>query len=304
MHLKKIKQKTTNLSKIIKIIESQKNITLINILKLSRQISALFQRAHNSKEMIQFLLSKYNVKNTLLASDSFSGATLKTIFKKQKSITHKTLWVYITEEEKYETNSYAKHETNILHEVQPGDFFISVGKRANSFCEAQNFQVLEKFSENNVEQLSVALPTIITNFLNNNGFHNVRFVINSSKLKQAYLDVLPLKELNFNLDVRGENLKDLVDLRKLKIYPNIDEFIASELNSYLTYISLTLLSESALIYQKYQLVAQNQKINELEDKQKHLRLQLLRTKREHEVEQISILSKKKDLLHTAKEQHE
>ncbi|QCZ36732.1 hypothetical protein [Mycoplasma nasistruthionis] len=69
----------------------------------------------------------------------------------------------------------------------------------------------------------------------------------------------------------------------------------------MTYITLTLLSESGLIYQKYKLVSENQKIHDLEKKQRRLTLEVIRAKRELEVEQISILSKKKVLLHSQKE---
>ncbi|QGZ97917.1 hypothetical protein GE118_03855 [Mycoplasma sp. NEAQ87857] len=294
MQIKKIKQKAQSLSKIIKIVESKKNITLINILKLSKQISFYFERASESKRLIEVLSKKYAIDLELLKHDNGSFFSL---FSKNKAKFNKNLWIYITEIEQYETNSYSKHEKALLANVQVEDPIIAIGLRAMEFCTNNNMNLIYSQDENDVEGLTKILPSIIQNYLKLNGFHNVRFVINSSKLKQSYLEILPLNELNFNLKQNKMDLEERVDLKKLHIYPNVDSFVENELNSYLTYMTLTLLSESAVIYQKYKLVAENQKINDLEQKQKELRLATLRAKREYEVEQISLLSKKKDLLH-------
>ncbi|MFA7699111.1 hypothetical protein ABC615_00900 [Mycoplasmopsis synoviae] len=60
-----------------------------------------------------------------------------------------------------------------------------------------------------------------------------------------------------------------------------------------------MLSESALISEKYKLVALNKTLNDLDEKLRLLNIRIEREKRELEVEQISILFKKKDLLHSS-----
>ncbi|WP_406617511.1 MSC_0622 family F1-like ATPase gamma subunit [Mycoplasmopsis adleri] len=302
MHIKKVKAKSDSLNKILKVVESKKNITLINILKLSKQINFYFERANQSRILINELSKSREIDVEILkpsTEDFFSG--IKKLFYKKKEIkkqSHNNLWIYVTEEEKFQTNSYDKHEKSILKYMNKGDSFIAIGKKAITFVDEHKLNKVLQFEENNVETLSKQLPSFIFNFLKMNGFHRVRFVINSSKIKQNFQEVLPLNEINFNLKSNNVRLEEQVKINKLNIYPNINSFIESELYSYLTYVSLTLLSESALIYQKYMLVSQNQKINDLEKKQKQLKLKIIRVKRENEVEEMSLISSKKDLLHS------
>ncbi|WP_036451991.1 MSC_0622 family F1-like ATPase gamma subunit [Mycoplasma buteonis] len=292
MHIRKIKAKFNSLSKIIKIVESNKNITLINILKLSKQISFYFERANQTKTVIETIQKNYAVDSVFLQNNQagfFSSLKSKN--------TTPTIWVYVTEEEQYSTNSYFKHEQNILAELKKNDKFIAIGERACNFVKNQNLTTIYSENFNDVVKLSHNLPLVLQTEILQKGFANIRFVINSSKIKSKYLDVLPLSALNFNLNVKDYKLEEKIDVKKLKVYPDVQSFIESEIASYLTYISLTLLSESALINQKYKLVAENQKINDLEKKQKQLKLAMNRARREQEVENMSLLSKKKDLLH-------
>ncbi|QNM93342.1 hypothetical protein H9M94_01780 [Mycoplasma sp. Pen4] len=304
MHIKKIKEKSESLSKITTIVESKKNITLINILKLSKQIAFYFERANQSKKFIETLEAKYAISNPLIQPElDINFSILNKLFKSKttQKLLSKTIWVYVTETEQYETNSYSKHEKNILKNADKDDYFIAIGESANKFCQENNFNVVYSSMQNEIISTAQEIVNFIENFINFNGYHNVKFVINSSKIKQEYLDVIPLQKMNFNLNIKKSKYEEFVDIDKLKIYPDVDTFIDSEIRSYLTYITLTLLSESGLIYQKYKLVAENKKINDLEKKGRKLRLEILRAKREREVEEISILSKKKILLHTKKD---
>lgn len=212
----------------------------------------------------------------------------------------KSIWVYITEEEKFATNSYQRHERNMKKSIDfKRDFLIVIGKRANEFATKHKAHVIFSHDKNDVEFLVKILPKFLQNYLKTNGFHNLNFVINSSKLKEAYLSVLPLNKLNFKIERNLQNKVESVDTSKLKIYPEIKEFINSEFESYLTYVSLSLLSESALISEKYKLVALNKTLNDLDEKLRLLNIRIEREKRELEVEQISILFKKKDFLHSS-----
>ncbi|WP_426461453.1 MSC_0622 family F1-like ATPase gamma subunit [Mycoplasma hafezii] len=294
MHIRKIKSKYESFEKIIKIVESNKNITLINILKLSKQISFYYERAVFSKDIILTLAKEKNLDSQFLKPSQINLFETK----QNKNKPNRTIWVYVTEEEQYSTNSYAKFENNLLQEYKKQDVIIAIGKRAIDFAVANQFKILFCTENNDVEYLSSLLPLIIQKDINQNGFANLYYIINSSKVKNMYLNVLPLEKLNFNLNVQHYKLEEQINIKKLNVFPDLNSFVESEINTYLTYMTYTLLSESALIYHKYKLVAQNQQINDLEKKQKQLKLQMLRSKREDEVEQMQLLSKKKDLLHS------
>ncbi|TPR54063.1 MSC_0622 family F1-like ATPase gamma subunit [Metamycoplasma neophronis] len=298
MQIKTIKEKNKSLDNILKIIESKKNITLINILKLTKRIAFYYERTERSRNIIKKLSERHQIDLPILNHEKTHWyEKSKWLRKLSQKLLPASIWVYITEEEKYDTNSYLKHELNIEKNYRKNDVFIAIGKRAINFCKNKNYNVIYSEQENDIDKLTKVLPDFILNYLKAYGFFNVRFIINSSKLKQDYLEILPMKKLNFDLQGHYETLENEIDLNKLTIYPDIISFINSEINSYLTYMTLTLLSESSLIYQKYKLVDENQKINDLEKKQRQLHLKELRAKREIEVEQISLLSKKKDLLY-------
>lgn len=58
MNKKSIETRYNSLKKIYKIVESNKNITLVNLLKLSRSISFYLDRMNYSKYIIEEVLKK------------------------------------------------------------------------------------------------------------------------------------------------------------------------------------------------------------------------------------------------------
>lgn len=276
-------------------VETEKNVTLINILRLSKENILYSNRSMQSKYLIDQIMNQYDLNHPFLKSSKIKDK-------------YPTLWIYITEEEKYQTNPYFKQEKSMLKNFNLNrDAIVAIGHRANAFAQKHNFNVVFTSQINDVEVLSKELPKFIESFLELNQYCNVNFVLNSSKVKVNAVPVLPIDQFNLKLDASQNFIPEDIQFNKLKVYPNVNLFINSQLNSYLTYITLMLLSESIIISEKYKLVAQNQKINDLEKKQADLKRQIMREKRELEIEQMSILSNKKDLLHTKKgvkyEQH-
>ncbi|AAZ43877.1 MSC_0622 family F1-like ATPase gamma subunit [Mycoplasmopsis synoviae] len=288
MNKKSIETRYNSLKKIYKIVESNKNITLVNLLKLSRSISFYLDRMNYSKYIIEEVLKKFSVDQS-------------TLNKKNNLISFtklKTLWVYISEEEKYSTNSYQKHEKHLVNVIDKNnDQIIVIGEKAIRFAQKHNYHILFSYKQNEITYLSQILPKIIINSFQTQDFVNLNVVINSSKIKQKHIQLLPIYENNFVLEHHQSSSLFKSNLSSHKIGQNLDEFINSELESYLIFALYTLLTESALIYEKYKLVAQNSTLNDLEEKIKFQKRTLLKAKREKEIEEISILSKKKDLLH-------
>lgn len=292
MNIKKIKEKQEQLIKIYKIIESRKNITLVNILKLSKIVSFYLDRTNLSKVIIEEFLKKFNIINsTLDKKNSILNFKSKT-----------NLWVYVTEEEKYSTNSYKKHEDTIIEKANiERDKFIVIGQRAVNFAEDQKLHVIYQEKENNVATLSKILPTLIINTFKNNEVNQLNVVINSSKISHKYIKLLPIKENNFEFKYHTKSSLKIDNLTSYKIYPNLDNFVESELENYLTFAIVSLLMESSLVKEKYNLVVQNKTLNDLEEKIAKQKRIYLRFKKDLEIEEISILSRKKDLLHSSKE---
>ncbi|MEE3928177.1 hypothetical protein V2E24_01115 [Mycoplasmopsis ciconiae] len=298
MNLKNLTSKIESLEKISKILESKKNITLINILKLSKQVGKYFDRAQQSKDFIDFINSKYEINNNLLIPQS---SILKPNKKNKEALNYQypCIYVYVSEKQENNLNLYSKFEKQLDNIVNfKRDYFIAIGESALKYTQQKNANVIFSYKENDVEYLSDFLPKLIDKFINSNGFHNVKFIINSSKTKDKILNVLPIDKINFELSHKNNILNEKFDIKNLKIYPDIEEFAKSEVTNYLNYMILSLLVESALIREKYILVDQNQKINDLDKKIALKTRMYLRAKRELEVEEISILTKKKDLLHT------
>ncbi|AWX69874.1 hypothetical protein DP067_00595 [Mycoplasmopsis anatis] len=292
MNIKKIETKLNNLDKIYKIVESNKNVTLINILKLSKSINNYFERSRYSKELIKTIQNKYNVTHEFLKASTFSS-----LFKGKNHFS--TIWVYITEVEKFDTDSYKKHEVSLKKNFRLGtDVIVAIGKRAVEFATENNYDIIFQREINEVEVLSNILPQYLENYLGANGFHNIKFIINSSKISESYITVFPIHENNFNFEQAKGITHDLSHLAKVKIYPNTTSFIDNEIHNYLTYVTLSLLTESSLIYEKYNLVVQNKTLNDLEEKRRKIKIKLLNEKREIEVEQFSLLSSKRDMLHS------
>ncbi|WP_036464512.1 MSC_0622 family F1-like ATPase gamma subunit [Mycoplasmopsis sturni] len=288
MNLKKLQNKFSSLNKIATIVETEKNVTLINILRLSKQNILYSNHTMQSKYLIDQIMNQYDLNHPFLKTSKYKDK-------------YPTLWIYITEEEKYQTNPYFKQEKSMLRYFNISrDAIVAIGKRANDFAKKNNFKIVFTAQENDVETLAQVLPKFIKSFLELNQYCNVNFVLNSSKVKMDAVPVLPLDSFNLKLDLTTNFIPEDIQFNKLKVYPNVNLFINSQIHSYLTFVTLTLLSESIIISEKYKLVAQNQKINDLEKKQSDLKRQIMREKRELEIEQMSILSNKKDLLHNQK----
>ncbi|WP_416737914.1 MSC_0622 family F1-like ATPase gamma subunit [Mycoplasmopsis meleagridis] len=289
MNKKTAKSRYNSLLKIHKIVESNKNITLINLLKLSKEIGFYLDRANYSKFIIEEINKKFAIDESSL-DKSGSLISIRNL---------KTLWIYVTEEEKYSTNSYQKHERNLLSSIdKENDKLIAVGKRAIGFAQKNNIEILTKFEKNDIAYLSNLLPKLVIGTFKTDEYENLNFVINSNKIKQKYIQLLPIRKNNFTLEHHKESVIFKSSLTSHKIYQDLNAFIDSELENYLTFATWSLLTESALIYEKYKLVAQNSTLNDLDEKLRFQFRMILKAKREREIEEMSILSKKKDLLHS------
>ncbi|MXR56395.1 hypothetical protein DR095_03265, partial [Mycoplasma flocculare] len=75
------------------------------------------------------------------------------IKKSNKFSISKTIWIYVTEEEKYSTNSYLKYEKNLIKNIKKNDLIIPIGQRAINFVTQDKFKILFSHSENQIDYL-------------------------------------------------------------------------------------------------------------------------------------------------------
>ncbi|WGG24648.1 hypothetical protein P0D28_03595 [Mycoplasmoides gallisepticum] len=75
------------------------------------------------------------------------------------------------------------------------------------------------------------------------------------------------------------------------MYNNLQEFIVNEINSYLRNVVTSLLVESSLIVAKNNLVKYNKTISDLDETLLNLRREILKQKRELEIQELQMLTR-------------
>lgn len=290
MHLKIIEQKKNALNNILLKVNNEKNIFLIKIMKLNQQLAFHTKNAVVNKNLILNLQQKYDIKNDLLSNKSFLKKNNK-----------KKLWIYITEEQKYSTDSYSRYEETILKENKNSkDDFITIGEQARLFCDKHKFNVLKSYSKNDFKNNEInELFIVIKMLFLTSEYSNVRFIINSNKNYDGYFTILPIN--NFDIDkfvqysLSEKTYLNNLDLTKFQIYPNINEFINNEINIFLQNSINALICESSFYSAKNGLVTTNKIIKEIEEQQYKLTRKIARIKSENEIEELSLLTRSKKI---------
>ncbi|VEU69288.1 Uncharacterised protein (plasmid) [Mycoplasmopsis canis] len=136
-----------------------KNILLINILNLTKKLSFYVDNSLLNSKLLNSLKTKYNIKNNFIQSNKIEQA--KNFFRKSKE-----LYIYITEEQKYGTDSYSRYEKEILNRVKNSNIdFITIGERAKTFADQNELNVIKYFENSSIKNLSTILTKMIKNFI-------------------------------------------------------------------------------------------------------------------------------------------
>ncbi|EPL02726.1 hypothetical protein CP02DC14_1709, partial [Chlamydia psittaci 02DC14] len=68
-------------------------------------------------------------------------------------------------------------------------------------------------------------------------YSSVRFVINSNKNYDSFFTILPINEFDFDkfvtYNAEENSYLENLEITKFKIYPNINEFVNTELNIFI-----------------------------------------------------------------------
>ncbi|WP_438340757.1 MSC_0622 family F1-like ATPase gamma subunit [Mycoplasma sp. 125] len=293
MHLKKWEEKLQNLEGILTKVNNSKNILLIEIMKLTRKLKFNISNALLNINLINAIKEKYTIKNKLINDSENNNKTiqkLRNIFKKRS-----VLWIYLTENQKYSTDSYSRYEKKLLTNVNPKhDDFITIGQRASEFCNQNKFDVIKSFSEEEKQATNLAwrVSQLVKTLYIDNNYSKVNFVLNTNKNYNGHFTVLPIDEFNINKLVNEVDKQNSVgDISGYKIYPGIEDFVENEINIILENAIYSLLIESFFYNAKNDLVTTNKIINQIEEDIAKVKKKIIRTKREKEIEEIVLLTK-------------
>lgn len=288
MHIKDLIQKKRNLENIHVKVNNDKNILLINILNLTRKLSFYVDNALLNSKLLDGLKEKYNIKNNFIQSNKFTQ--LKHKIKKPRE-----LYIYLTEEQKYGTDSYSRYENEILKRSKDSSIdFISIGERSKNFIESNKLNLLRYFDNSSYPNLTKILTKTIKILFVENNYSKVNFVINSSKNYKDPFTILPLE--NFDVD-KLLQLKERTEwnnsLKDYKIYPNIENFIEAQIFVYLENVINSLIVESSFYNAKNNLVTIDKKIKQIDEELSIVTKRVNRAKQEKQIEEIILLTQKK-----------
>ncbi|MCT4469641.1 MSC_0622 family F1-like ATPase gamma subunit [Mycoplasma sp. HS2188] len=294
MHFKKIEQKKISLENIYTRVNNDKNILLIEIMKLNKKLRFYVDNALTNKNLITNLRKEYNIKNSFIQKKSFTNAfvskMLRKIFGKKRE-----LWIYLTEEQKHSTDSYTRYEKTILQNVKKVQAdFIAIGDKAIDFVNNNKLNLIKSFKQNEAKMnIAKELTFLIKYLYIDEGYDSVRFVINTNKNFKNAFTVLPLE--NFDVDQLSNEVKQpiLKPVKKYEIYPNLEEFIDNEINIFLSNAIHSLIIESYFYNAKNNLISTNQIIKQLDEDILKLNKKIIKYKREKEIEDIVMFFRKK-----------
>ncbi|MCS4536539.1 hypothetical protein NXS15_00125 [Mycoplasma sp. CSL7475-4] len=294
MHFKKIEQKKMSLENIYTRVNNDKNILLIEIMKLNKKLRFYVDNALTNKNLITNLRKEYNIKNNFIQKKSFTNAfvskMLRKIFGKKRE-----LWIYLTEEQKHSTDSYTRYEKMILQNVKKVQAdFIAIGDKAIDFVDNNKLNLIKSFKQNEAKMnIAKELTFLIKYLYIDEGYDSVRFVINTNKNFKNAFTVLPLE--NFDVDQLSNEVKQpiLKPVKKYEIYPNLEEFIDNEINIFLSNAIHSLIIESYFYNAKNNLISTNQIIKQLDEDILKLNKKIIKYKREKEIEDIVMFFRKK-----------
>ncbi|QJB71547.1 MSC_0622 family F1-like ATPase gamma subunit [Mycoplasma sp. 1654_15] len=290
MHLKKVIQKRDNLKKIHLKANSEKNILLISIIKLSQKLNFYVENVLLNKYAIINLSNKFNIKNEFITKRFLTkNKFLNKI--EEKFFANKELWIYLKEEQKYSTDSYSRYEDLILETNKNVKLdFITIGEKANSFCVKNKLNVIKHF-ELNQKSFSTNLASIIKLLYVQDNYKKVRFVINSNKNQDNAFTILPIEDFDIDKLLNYDKSTNLNKLDEFAIIPDIDSFIQTSIGIYLQNCVQALINESSFYAAKNGLVKVNKIIKDLDETISKVSRKIIKIKRENEIEEIVLLTK-------------
>ncbi|ADE19560.1 MSC_0622 family F1-like ATPase gamma subunit [Mycoplasma crocodyli] len=284
MDLRKLVQKTVVLNNAKTVLEVEKSLSLLTIFKLSKLLNANLARSNLNKSNIEYVSRLIDYNNVFFV-------------KKNRNI-KPNIWIYLTEDEKYEVDGYSRFEKVILQNLKTDDLLITIGKRAKEFTEKNNLVTYKSFDNAQSDNIINNVVSLIIKNYSTGKFDFVKFVLNTTKLHNKYIDILPIQ--NMDESFLGYNENKTNDLTNKFVYPNAEIFVQNEIHNYLIYVVQSLFIESSFYTAKNKLVSENQLLNKIDDDIFIIKRKIARIKSEKQIEEIVMLSKNKSFVQLEK----
>ncbi|UWD34856.1 hypothetical protein NX779_03535 [Mycoplasma cottewii] len=285
MDLKKVESKLNNFKKIQSKVINDKNILQIEIIKQNSLLTHYLDNALLNQYLILSIKQQYQIKNNLISSTSKTKNKFKNFLIKPKQ-----LWIYLTEEQKYQTDSYSRYENHILNNTKNKNIdFITIGKRALEFCLDNKLNAIYNLDLHESD-LSYKLTEIIKLLFSQKNYQSLCFVINSNKNKTNQFTILPLSEFDITALSEKQFDHDSIDISKFRIYPDIDTYLEIQVDNFIKNSIESLLVESSFYKAKNELIRINKIINEVDEEIHNLNKKVTRIKREKEIEELVLLA--------------
>lgn len=292
MNLKTKKEKLENYLKLNDIVNLNWSISLIEINRLMNKTNKASLNVNLNSRLI-------NVLSTLGIEIANLHIVNKHWFsKKAKKQSQKTLWIYPTSDEKYTTAFFTAVEEEILSSIQPQDQIVCIGKKAIAFATKNNFNILVAYeNELDINQIAMQLSIVLGKHIKDFGYDNIYFMVKNQHQKDLKTVIFPVDKNNIQLPdndlIKTDQIKNEKLFKKALFYPSVRVFSKNMLvNYFYTSINLLLL-ESLFIVYKNKLINENKTLKELEEKIKYNKREILKIKRELEIEEMNLIESDK-----------
>ncbi|MCP4336780.1 MAG: hypothetical protein GY679_02940 [Mycoplasma sp.] len=267
MNLLKEKRKIQNLLKIYDIIEVSKFST-INELNKSIQISeTAFEMAFMAKSIFELAKTKYKITNKFISNN------------KNKI----NVWVFATLPSTLLSITYDKYIKIIEKSFKKEeDIMIAIGDTAQSFAKAKGYKVI--FEDSKMKDSSDNISSVLSNLFMNNKINQIKFVLNSSKIENKEITILPLDKLNI------KRTKQYSLDPKIKFYPSMVHSLDATMSIYISRITDALIKEGEYFYLKEKLLRHESSLKSIKEKIKQKTKQNNKIKRKIETEEMIFIS--------------
>ncbi len=267
MNLLKKQRKINNLKKIYDIVEISKFST-INELNKAIQISeTAFEMAFVAKSIFELAKNKYKIKNKFITN--------------QKDLPN--VWVFATLPSTLLSTSYERYMKVIEKGFRKDkDIMIAIGSIAVEFAKEKKYQII--LESDTMHNHSHVVSATISNLFINNQVNQVKFVLNSSKIEDKEITILPLDKLSIK---RTKQQK--LDVRT-KFYPSMVHSLETTMTIYINRISAALLKEGEYFYLKEKLLRHETSLKSIDDRVAEKTKEVNKIRRKIETEEMILIT--------------
>lgn len=267
MNKAKVQKNIKNLKKIREIIEISKFDTLHKIQKSAKITDTYFDMALIAKNLLEFVQKEYGIKTSSISTNNVG-----------------VLWIFVTPDNGMMKLSNTKFERmlneNYNHET---DSVIALGKDATSFAESQKMNLA--FSDDESHGHDHSISNLILSLIENKEIGSVKFVLNSPKIKNEPITILPISEFN----LKTENEISKVN-KKYKFYPSLPSSVKTILDSYIQRLVTGFIRETNYMYLKEKLIRHEESLKNVDQRIDVKKANLNKLERKIETEELIFVS--------------